>query len=259
MFQHPERVASNYESISADRFVEINELCSYAGLILETIPSWSAASREEFFEENNLWSLEVESVVTLTIQYYRAVSSLTLQNLGQPAAALARSIHEACFRFKYLVENEQELKDWVEWQIAQDYKLVSDTLQHDPSFDDETRNSLNQKLKVWEYLLGGPPKGHRDSWRNTSEIFGHLSSDLPDGREKRLRRTLIGFFSEYVHPRRTVDPPVGFTLATVQFCVLLTLRRAMELCCEKELLPLEARDRARQIVTECEELLISGV
>ena len=242
-----------------DRHLGIHDLCSFAELVLEQIPIRAVASREEFFEKGNLWSLEVESVGSLIIQYYRGVSLLIYQDLQRPAAALARSIHEACFRFKYLVENEHELKDWAEWQIAQDYKWISDTLRHSPPPDDETRLDFERKLEWWAHLLGGPPTKHPNSWKSTGELFGYLAADLTDGSEKRLRRHLIGFFSEYVHPRRIMEPPPQFTLATVEFSVLLTIRRAMEVCCEKELISLDAREQARQIVAECEELLISGL
>ena len=67
--------------------------------------------------------------------------------------------------------------------------------------------------------------------------------------------TQLGFFSEYVHIRRTVEPPPDLTVFAVEFSVLLTVRRAMVLCREKGLLPHGANEHAREIVQECEKLL----
>ena len=244
------------EVFHVDRHSAILDLCGITEEVLFQIPLRAAASRDDYFSTGNLWSLEIESTCSQMIQYHRGVWALINQGLSRPAATLARSIHEACFRFKYLAENEHELKDWAEWQIGQDYQFARDSLQHDVADDDtEIRRSLEGAMEGWEHLLGGPPRRRPHPWRSTSEIFRSVEEDVPHGRGKGLRRHLIGLFSGYVHLRRTVEPPPELTLSAVDFSVLLTIRRAMVLCLEKELLPLDASEQASEIVQKCEKLL----
>ena len=243
-----------------DRHSAILDLCAVTERILDKIPLPAAASREEYFKTSNLWSLEIASTCSQIIQYHRGVWALVDQGLPRPAATLARSIHEACFRFKYLAENEHELKDWAEWQITQDYHFARDSLQHDVAENDaETRRSLVRAMEEWGHLLGEPPRRRPHPWKSTSEIFRKVEEDVPDGRGKALRRHLVGFFSEYVHFRRTVEPPPELTVFTVEFSVLLTIRRAMDMCRDIGLLPLDASEQASEIVQECEELLELGL
>ena len=114
-----------------DRHSVILDLCAATEHILYQIPLRVAVSNEEFFATGNLWGLEIESTCSQIIrwEYHRGVraligqgsTDLVLQQLSQGV------IHEACFRFKYLAENEHELKDWTEWQITQDYKFARDS------------------------------------------------------------------------------------------------------------------------------------
>ena len=238
-----------------DRHSAIIDLCASTEAILREIPI-RAASRAEYFTPDNLWSLEIESTCNQIIEYHWGVWALVNRGLSRPAAALAKSIHEACFRFKYLAENEHELQEWAEWQINQDYHFARDSLQYDVALDDtETRRSLECAMERCKQLLGGPPTRRPHPWKSTREIFRNVENDVPDGRGKGLRRHNIGFFSEYVHIRRTVEPPPELTMFAVEFSVLLTIRRAMVLCREKGLLPLGANKHAGEIVQECEELL----
>ena len=183
---------------------EILDLCAIAEHVLYQIPLEMVDSREEYFAPRNLWSLEIESTCNQIIQYYRACGLLTSQELPRPAAALARAIQEACYRFKYLADNECELKDWEQWQLAQDYQFASLSLRYDvPPDDDEVRQTLERVLERLAYLLDGVPTQRSHPWRSTSEIFRALEADLPDGRGKALRRHAIGFFptmSTFVDP-----------------------------------------------------------
>ena len=169
-----------------DRHSEILDLCTIAENVLYQIPLEVADSREEHFAPRNLWSLEIESTCSQIIQYYRACGLLISQELPRPAAALARGIQEACYRFKYLAENECELKDWEHWQLAQDYQFVSLSLRHDLAPDDEVRPELERALERWKYLLDGAPTQRAHPWRPTSQIFQAVEADLPDGRGKAL-------------------------------------------------------------------------
>ena len=238
-----------------DRHSEILDLCAIAEHALSQIPLELAASRAEYFAPRNLWSSEIESTCNQIIQYYRACGLLISQEFPRPAAVLARAIHEACYRFKYLAENECELKDWEQWQLAQDYQLANSSLRHDLAPDDEVGPDLERALERLEYLLDGAPTQRPHPWRTTSQIFRALETDLPDGRGKALRRHVIGFFSDYVHFSRSIEPPPGLTMWSVGLSVLLTIRGGMVLCLDKELLPVRDRELANEIVTECERLV----
>ena len=238
-----------------DRHSAILNLCEAAEYVLYQIPLEATASREEHFATANLWSLEIESTCSQIIQFYRAVSSLIGQDLPGPAAALARAIHEACYRFKYLAEHEHELEDWEKWQIAQDYQLAASSIQHDLPPEHEIARNLERALVKWDDLLDGAPTRRPHPWRSTSEIFADLEAGLPNNRGKSLRRHVIAFFSDYVHIRRTTQVPSDLIMWSTDFHVLLTIRRGMVLCLEKGLLPIQAREPADEIVTECESLL----
>ena len=243
-----------------DRHSAILNHCALTERILYRMPLRAAASPEEYFETSNLWSLEIETTCTQIVQYHRGVWTLVNDRLSRPAAVLARSIHEACFRFKFLAENEHELKDWAEWQIAQDYHFARDSLQHDVADDDtETKSSLERLMENLEYLLDGPPSRRPRPWKSTSEMFRNVEENTPEGRGKALRRHLVGFFSEYVHFRRFVEPPAELTVFAVEFSVLLTIQRAMALCREKGLLSLDASKQTWEIEQQCEKLLEHGL
>ena len=51
----------------------ILDLCAATEHILYQMPLRVAASREEYFETGNLWSLEIESICGQIIQYHRGV------------------------------------------------------------------------------------------------------------------------------------------------------------------------------------------
>ena len=77
---------------------------------------------------------------------------------------------------------------------------------------------------------------------------------LPNDRARGFRRHTIGLFSEYIHPRRFLNPGVELTLLATDSATLLTLWRAMELCRDKGLLPRQANTRALEVMEECERL-----
>lgn len=244
------------------RHQEILDLCVAARDVLGHLPAPDAATRKAYFSDENLWSLETNTVCGLVHEYYAGVLACIEQQLTFPAAALTRCVHEVCFRFKYLVEHEGELRDWEEWQLAQDYHLLKASLEHDvgvmiPDGDGELGHMLKGKMAAIEDLLGGPPPQRPHPWRSTSQIFDNLVdvATLPNKRSRGFRRHTIGFFSEYIHPRRFLIPPEDLTLFSVAFSVLLTLRRAMELCQQKLLLSPEAHAQAGKVMEECERLL----
>ena len=254
--------STQMEQKQIDRAQTILDLCVAARDVMDPHGPSIVVTRETYFLDEHLWRLEIETVCGLVHEYYSGVLVCIEQQLEFPAAALTRSVHEVCFRFKYLAEHEWELRDWEEWQLAQDYHMLKTFLEHDlrflnPNDDGEFWHMVKGKMADIENLLGGSPPPRRHPWRTTSQIFDNLLdvATLPKERARGFRRHTIGFFSEYTHPRRFPVPPEGLTLFSADFSVLLTLRRAMELCRKKNLLPPEADKRASQIMEECERLL----
>ena len=231
-------------------------VCTAAEDVLSELPGWTMASCDEFFESDNLWRVEIQSTCSQIIEHYRGILLLIDQGLPRPAAALSRSIHEACFRFDYLVDNEHEVRDWTEWQLNQDYHSLSDSLQYDTGFYAETKRVQEEIKKRFADLLGGPPAKRRPHpWKDTSIIFASVARNLPDGVDKKLQRILIGFFSGYVHIRRGIEPPAEWTEGSAETSVLLAIQRSMELCRDKGLLSHEADEVASGIVKICGALL----
>lgn len=249
------------EQQEIDRHQMILDLCVAASDVTDHLTTASAVPRETYFSDEHLWRLETDTVCALVHEYYAGVLVCIEQQLDSPAAALTRCVHEVCFRFKYLVEHEEELRDWEEWQLAQDYHFLKTSLEHDVSFlkpdDGELGHIVRGHMAAIEDLLEGPPPPRPHPWRTTSQIFDNLVDveTLPNRRGRGFRRHTIGFFSEYIHPRRFPTPPEGLTLVAVGFSVLLTLRRAMELCRQKHLLVPEANAQAGKVMEECERLL----
>ena len=244
-----------------DRAQMILDLCVAARDVLDHLIPPIVVPPERYFSDEHLWRLEIDTVCELIPEYYSGVLACIEQQLDFPAAALTRCIHEVCYRFKYLAEHEEELKDWEEWQLAQDYRLLKEYLEHDvmtlhPNDAEEAEQMVRRNMEEIEDLLRGPPQPRRGhSWRTTSQLFDNLVATLPNNRGRGLRRHTIGLFSEYIHPRRFPRPPEDLTYFAVGFSVLLTLWRAMELCRKKNLLPKEADTQAGQIMEECERLL----
>ena len=160
------------------RHQEILDLCVAARDVLGHLPAPDAATRKAYFSDENLWSLETDTVCGLVHEYYAGVLACIEQQLTFSAAALTRCVHEVCFRFKYLVEHEGELRDWEEWQLAQDYHLLKASLEHDvgvmiPDGDGE----LLAHAK-------GEDGGHRGpAGRSTTAATASLALNEPDLRQ----------------------------------------------------------------------------
>ena len=228
--------------------------------VLSELSGRKATSRDAFFEDANLWRLEVHSTCSQIIEHYRGILLLIDQGLSRPAAALSRSIHEAFFRFDYLTDKKDELdelKDWTEWQLNQDYYDLCNSLRYDTYPHAETKTAVEESMRRVVSLLGGPPTKRRPyPWRGTSAIFHGVAGHLPDGGDKRLQRILIDFTSGYVHIRRLgKEPPAKWIEISAETSVLMAIRRSMELCRDKALLSREAGEVASGIVTICGALL----
>ena len=237
-----------------DRRSQILNLCAVTESLLAEFPERTTTSREAFFEPGNLWRLEVKSTCNQIFGHYRAVLVLIDQGLPRPAAALARSIKEAYFRFLYLVENQDQLEDWTRWQLSQDFWSLRDSLEFDTYFPAHIQQAQVELMAKYAGLLGGPPRSRKNQWKGAKEIFRGATQNLPAGAGDWLYRTGFGFFSGYVHIRKAVEPPPEFTGKSSEMDVLMSITAAMVLCLDQNMFSQEASDLANKILVICERL-----
>ena len=229
-----------------------------ASEVLQQLPAPSGPSHDEYLDPKNLWNLEISSTCPQVMQFYRATLVLVDIGMFEPAAALTRSINEATYRFRYLEANESELLDWTTWQMRKNYHLIRNTLRYDShAYPDDLRRTLEARLTLFERVLGGKPTLPHAPWRDNDAIIKDLNENSADGLGKRAVRHNIGLFSEYVHIRDVPSPPPDLVILGAEFHTLLTVRRAMVLCLENDLLPDEVKEYANRIVSVCETLLES--
>ena len=229
-----------------------------ASEVLEELPAPHGPSHDEYLDPKNLWDLEISSTCQQVMQFYRATVVLVDIGMVEPAAALTRSINEAAYRFRFLEANESELLDWTTWQMRRNYHLIQNTLRHDShACPDDLRRTLEARLTLFEQVLGGKPALPSATWRDNDTIIKDLNENSADGFGKTVIRHNIGLFSEYVHIRDVPSPPPELVILAAEFHTLFTVRMAMVLCLENDLLPDEVKEYANRIVNVCETLLES--
>ena len=229
-------------------------VCARVDEVLKTLHIPTSASREEFFEQRSLWSVEIQNTVSQVIEYYKSILILVGQEFFRPAASLSRSINEACFRLEYLSRNKNELRDWMEWQMSRDYHFAKDFLQFETTVSDSTKRQFQEQLNVLVVAMEGPPKKRQFPWRSTGQMLSDISSDMPDGYDKRLRRLLYDYPSRFLHIGAGGVPTPDYAVGGARSSLLLTVTLAMELCREEQLVPTDLNSETDEIVTMCNKL-----
>ena len=171
-----------------------------------------------------------------------------------PAAALSRSVHEACFRLEYLCLNKCELPDWMEWQINRLYHFVSEVLQFENTINPTGRRNFQAQKNELGALLGKTPKRRGFPWRNLDGILSNISSGMPSGHDKRLRRLLFDYPSAFVHFGVVGAPGTGYSVEAARSSLLLSMELAMKLCRDEQLVPNELSTEVDAIATMCDQL-----
>ena len=203
-----------------------------------TCPVRIARPVRHFFATDSLWRMEARYTCEQAIEYVRAIISLLDQSLARPAAALSRSIHECYIRFEYLLDHEDQLRDWFKWQISRDYYSTQDRWCYDQRLSTSDKQGLQEYMKTMEDLLGEVPIKPHDQWKSTGFMLKDVSRNLPAGFHLQMRRHLIAYPSEYVHIRASGFPPTGpiMGLSAISFSEII--RRAMTLCTDKQMIDL---------------------
>ncbi len=230
-------------------------VCDRVSEVLKALPTTTGASREQLFEQSNLWSVEIQNTCYQIIEYYKSISILVGQELYRPAASLSRSINEACFRLEYLSRNEGELRDWMEWQMNRDYHFIKDFLQYETTVSASSKRNFEKQMEDLVAAMGCTPKKRRKfPWRLTDEILSDISSDMPGDHDKRLRRLLYEYPSRFVHIRAGGVPTPESAVGGARSSLLLAVTLAMELCRDKQLVSTDLSRETEEIVTMCNNL-----
>ena len=231
-----------------------DRVCARAIEVLKALPIPTGASREEIFEQRNLWSVEIQSTCSQVIEYYKSILILVDQQLYRPAASLSRSIHEACFRLEYLSRNKSELRDWMEWGMSRDYYFIKDFLQYEPTVSESSKRNFEEQLNGLVAAMGGTPEKRGFPWKPTGKILSDISSDMPDGFDRRSRRLLYDYPSRFVHIMMGGVPTPDTVVGGARASLLLTVTLAMNLCRAKQLIPTDLNRETEDIVTMCAKL-----
>ena len=229
-------------------------VCARVNEVLKALPTATGASREEIFEQRNLWSVELRSTCYQVIEYYKSILILVGQELYRPAASLSRSIHEACFRLEYLSRNESELRDWMEWQMTRDYHFIHDFLKYEITVTDSSKQNFEAQMKDIVSAMGCSPTKRRFPWKSTGHMLSDITSDMPDGHDKRLRRLLYEYPSRFVHIRAGGVPSPDSAVGGARLSLLLAITLAMTLCRDEQLIPTDLSRETDEIVTMCNTL-----
>lgn len=232
----------------------VSEVCARVSNVLKTLPTPTGTSREDFFKRRNLWSVEIQSTCSQAIEHYRSILSLIDQGLHRPAASLSRNIHEACFRFEYLSRNKVELRDWMEWQLGRDYHFIKDFLQYETAASDSSKQNFEDQMKDLNAFMGRPPDKPKFPWKSTGHILCNISSGMPVGYKRRLRRLLYDYPSRYVHISAGGAPTSGYVLGASQASLLLTITIGTELCRDEQLVSTKLSREIEEIITLCNKL-----
>ena len=229
-------------------------VCARVNEVLKALPTATGASRGEIFEQRNLWSVEIRSTCDQVMEYYKSILILVGQELYRPAASLSRSINEACFRLEYLSRNESELRDWMEWQMTRDYHLIHDLLKYETTVTDSSKQNFEAQMEYLVAAIGVPPKKRGFPWKSTHDMLSDITSDMPDGHDKRLRRLLYEYPSRFVHIRAGGVPSPDSAVGGARLSLLLAITLAMTLCRDEQLIPTDLSRETDEIVTMCNKL-----
>ena len=230
------------------------QVCERVGEVMKALPLPKDSSPAEVFTQQNLWSLEIRSTCGQVIEHYNAILTLVNQDFLRPAAGLSRNIHEACFRFEYLTLNKGQLTDWTEWQMSRDYHFCEDFLQYETAAKASTKAEFTKQKTELEVLMGAPPSRRGPSWKTTDEIIQAISSGMPIGHDKRLKRLLFQYPSNFVHIRAVGIPSRDYVIGGAQSSLLLVMTLAMKVCRNDQLLPVGLSGEIESIITLCDKL-----
>ena len=232
----------------------MNELCRRVREASRDLPEPVRASKEAFFDIDNLWKIEIRTTCDQAVEYIQGVSLLIDEGLNRPAAALSRSIHECGIRFHYLAGNEGELPDWFLWQMSHDYHATLETIRYYDALGAkyvERSRRLQQEIRDVADFLGREPDKPDLFWKSMRTMLRDLTSDLGPEAAGPIYFQLISEPSDYVHIHVTGQPNGFRTLQMTEITFAAIIKKAMHLCNEKQLLG----QSATEIGTLCDEIL----
>lgn len=217
-------------------FQAVDQLCGRVEKALAGLPDQNPTTLDEILDTDFLWKMEVFWTCGQVIEHFRGVRLLIEAGLYRPAAALSRSVHESHVRFDYLVDNEDQLRDWFEWQWARDYHQFKDELNYDSMLSRENSDRLHEDMALIVGLLGKTPRKPSHPWKSVKEMLNDRDETDEAGRTLRVHRWLFTDLSQYVHISGSYAPSAQLTTWLTETSVLATLCRAMRLCQDKRII-----------------------
>lgn len=232
-------------------FRAVDELCDHVEKAIADLPTHYPTTLDEMLDTDYLWELEIFWTCGQVIEHFRSVKLLIEAGLYRPAAALSRSVHESHIRFDYLADNEDQLRDWFEWQWARDYHQFKDELRYDLMLSGENANRLHEDIESIVWLLGKTPGKPSHPWKSVQDMLKDRHGIDEAGSAQRTYRWLFTDLSQYVHIRGSYAPSAQLTSWLTEVSVLTTFFRAMRLCQDKRIID----PPAGQIAARCWETL----
>lgn len=233
------------------RVPSVEEICQLTDEILAELKSPSLAP-VDFFKMEHMWSLEIRGTLRGMVDHWRAIVLSVQQDLGRPAMALSRSVHEACVRFDYITDHPYELRSWIEWGLASEYHTYRDRLRYDARDDPDRQAGAQWHMDHIEPLIGKSPKRPPFPWRPLRHMTEVIAGHHPDNFHRRMHRILQQEPSAYVHIRLTPEPIPEIVLFLTEVSLVETIRKAMDLIVEMDLTPALSHERARKVAGLCQ-------
>ena len=212
---------------------------------------------KEFWEPSNLWCFCVHVDGKYTIERYRAMELIDEHGLEEPANDLARPIAEAAFRLDYLLDDEERLVSYAEWQLHDCYHRVLKAINQFERIDSE----INRIKQINDYgmaeikaILGGrfSEKDPGGNWRNFKDLIS-FESTVEDRkrRQDELYIQLGRMLSRGVHNAwlSPVNPQYGFDVGRMSF--VMAMDRIGKICLNKKLVSVRGANYAKKIVELC--------
>ena len=213
---------------------------------------------KEFWNLGNLWRLCVHVDGKYTIERYRAMELMYEHGFKEPANDLARPIAEAAFRLDYLLDNEERLVSYAEWQLHDCYhrvlKAINQFERNDAEID-RVKQINDDGMAEIKAILGDrfSDKDPGGSWRNFKDFIS-FESTVEDRKRRQdelyiqLGRVLSrGLHNAWLSP---VDPEYGVGAGRVSF--VMAMDRIGKICLNKKLVSIRGANYAKKIVQLCD-------
>ena len=229
------------------------EIAKNGDWLLDSLPRVTM-DPTDFWDPKNLWCLCLQIDGKYTIERYRAMELMYEHGLEEPANDLARPIAEAAFRLDYLLDDEERLFDYAQWQLHDCYHRILKPVSQFERLDAKIKQNCDDEMAEIKSILGDrfSEKDPGGSWRNFKEFitFEGTVEDrkrLEDELYIQVGRTLSrGLHNAWLLP---VSSQYGSFTGRMSF--LMAMDRIGKVCLDKKLVSVRGANYAKKIVQLC--------